>query len=183
MNEMMKKAAVVLPAAMAVLALWSGAHVSARGEDLLAKFNGGIATSPVGSLVGVNPDGSFQNVTQNIVRGVKPAGGAWRIADLKAEVDANGHITVKGRGLVLAGGDRIGQSLQLAVGATLICGAAAPFAEHATATLTKLDLNGDFRIDDDLLPVPTECASPVLLIRSNGNGVWLAAGVPDLREE
>jgi hypothetical protein len=180
---MMKKAAVMLPAAVAALALWSGAHVSARAEDLLAKFDGGIGTSPVGSLLGANPDGSFQNVTQNVVRGVKPAGGAWRIADLNAHVEANGRITVKGRGLVLAGGDRIGQSLQLSVGATLICEAAAPFVEHVTATSTKLDINGDFRIDDDLLPVPTECASPVLLIRSNGDGPWLAAGVPDRREE
>lgn len=179
---MMKKAAVILPTAVTVLALW-GAHVSARGQDLLAKFDGGIATSPVGSLVGPNADGSFQNVTQNVVRGVKPAGGAWRIADLKATVDTDGRITVKGRGLVLAGGDRIGQSLELSVGATLICDATAPVVEHATATLTKLDINGDFRIDDQLLPVPTECASPVLLIRSNGNGPWLAAGIPDHREE
>ena len=181
---MMKKAAVMLPAAVAVLALWSGAPVSARGRDFLARFEGGIGVHPVGSLVGPqNPDGSFQNVSQNIVRGVRPAGGAWRIDDLKATVDADGRITVRGRGLVLAGGDRIGQSLQLAIRATLICEATTPFVEHTTAEQTQLDVNGDFRLDDQLFPVPTECASPVLLIRSAGNGTWLAAGLPKLQDE
>jgi len=41
-----------------------------------------------------------------------------------------------------------------------------------------LDANGDFRIDDVLDSVPSECASPVLLIRNTG-GAWFAAGIVD----
>ena len=62
--------------------------------------------------------------------------------------------------------------------ATLICEAAAPFIEHST-TLTGVPLapNGDFKIDDVLVPMPDGCASPVLLIRTASGGTWFAAGI------
>ena len=64
--------------------------------------------------------------------------------------------------------------------ATLICEAAAPFVQHNTALAgVPLEPNGDFVIDDTLTIVPTECPSPVLLIRNTG-GVWFAAGIPAL---
>src|SRR5262249_56741897 len=55
--------------------------------------------------------------------------------------------------------------------------AAAPFIEHST-TLTGVPLapDGDFKIDDVLVPMPDDCASPVLLIRSANGGNWFAAG-------
>ena len=34
-----------------------------------------------------------------------------------------------------------------------------------------------FRIDDTVNPAPSDCLSPVLLIRSSGNGVWFAVGI------
>jgi hypothetical protein len=40
-----------------------------------------------------------------------------------------------------------------------------------------LELDGNFRIDDELDSVPASCASPVLLIR-NTVGTWFAAGIP-----
>jgi hypothetical protein len=62
--------------------------------------------------------------------------------------------------------------------ATLICEAAAPFVERSTdLTGVALEADGDFRIDDVLVPAPTDCASPVLLIRNTG-GAWFAAGIP-----
>ena len=65
--------------------------------------------------------------------------------------------------------------------ATLICEATAPFTElNTTATGVPLAANGDFRIDDTLTPMASECASPVLLIRSAGNRSWFAAGIPKL---
>jgi len=63
--------------------------------------------------------------------------------------------------------------------ATLICEAALPFTQHNTASVA-LAPNGDFIINDTLNPAPDECASPVLLIRSSGSGVWFAAGIPNL---
>jgi len=155
-------------------------QVSARERDLLARFEGGIGVIPVTGGAGpVNADGTFPNVKLNIVRGVSPAG-PWRIADLRAEVFTDGRIQVRGRGLLLASGNSIGTNANQSVFATLICEAAAPFVQRNTAvTGVPLAPNGDFRIDDTLSEIPTECASPVLLIRSLG-GAWFAAGIPDL---
>jgi hypothetical protein len=43
-----------------------------------------------------------------------------------------------------------------------------------------MEPNGDFQIDDTLQQVPSECPSPVLLIRNTPGGVWFAAGIPKL---
>jgi hypothetical protein len=155
-------------------------QVSARERDLLARFEGGIGVIPVTGGAGpVNADGTFPNVRLNVVRGVSP-GSPWRITDLRAEVFSDGRIQVRGRGLLLASGNSIGTNANQSVFATLICEASAPFVErNTTVTGVRLATNGDFRIDDTLSSVPTECASPVLLIRNTG-GVWFAAGIPDL---
>jgi hypothetical protein len=165
-------------AAIVLTLVGIGGHVSAQ-SDFLARFEGGIGVIPVSSGAGTaNPDGTLPNVRLNVVRGVNPGGGPWRIAELRAEVDADGHIKVKGRGLLLASGNSIGQNANQRVFATLICEAAAPFVLHSTASTVPLAANGDFRIDDTLTSVPSECPSPVLLIR-NAGGVWFAAGVPE----
>jgi hypothetical protein len=175
--EVVKKTLVILSV------LGMVAHVSARGSDSLARFDGGIGVIPVSNGAGpINADGTFPNVKLNIVRGVVPGGGPWTIADLKAEVDTNGHISVRGRGLLLANGNAIGQNNNQHVFATLICEAAAPFVEHNTTFAVPLAPNGDFRIDDVLNPVPSNCPSPVLLIRNTG-GVWFAAGIPKFDDE
>jgi hypothetical protein len=164
-----------------LLAIGVVGTVSARQSDLLARFEGGIGVIPVQNGAGpVNADGTFPNVRLNIVRGVPPGAGPWRIADLRAEVFTDGRIQVRGRGLLLASGNSIGRNANQSVFATLICEAAAPFVERNTTTTgVPLAPNGDFRIDDTLSLVPTDCASPVLLIRNTG-GTWFAAGIPDL---
>ncbi len=157
--------------------------VSAHERDTLASFEGGIGVIPAATGAGpVNPDGTLPNVKPNVVRGVPPGAGPWRIADLKADVDIYGRIRVRGRGLLLASSNSIGQNANQRVFATLICEAAAPFTERST-TLTgvPLEANGDFRIDD-VLPAPSGCQSPVLLIR-NTAGVWFAAGIPKLADD
>ena len=160
-----------------------GARAGAAERDALARFEGGIGVITVASVAGtVNGDGSFPNVKLNIVRGVPPGVGPWRIADLRAEVDTDGSIRVRGRGLLLASGNGIGTNANQRVFATLICEASAPFFEHSTNPAgVPLALNGDFRIDDTLDSVPSDCASPVLLIRNLG-GLWFAAGIPKLGE-
>jgi hypothetical protein len=170
-------------AAVALLALGIVGGVSAHERDL-ARFDGGIGVIPVSNGAGpMNPDGTFPNVRLNVVRGVMPGAGPWRIADLRADVDADGRIRVRGRGLLLASGNSIGQNANQKVFATLICEAAAPFVEHSTdLTGVPLDADGDFRIDDTLNPLPSDCPSPVLLIRNTG-GVWFAAGIPKLGDD
>src|SRR5689334_24697921 len=153
-------------------------------QDVLARFQGGIGAIPVANGSGpANPDGTLPNVKLNIVRGVPPGAGPWRIADLRAVVDIHGRITVRGRGLLLASGNSIGQNANQRVFATLICEAAAPFVERSTALAgVPLDPDGDFRIDDVLNPAPVDCANPTLLIRNTG-GVWFAAGIPRFGEK
>jgi hypothetical protein len=176
-HEMMNKVAVILM----VLGI---VGVSARERDALARFEGGIGVIPVANGAGpMNLDGTFPNVKLNIVRGVPPGAGPWRIADLRADVDLEGRIRVRGRGLLLASSNSIGQNANQRVFATLICEAAAPFTERSTDLAgVPLEANGDFRIDDVLAPSPSDCQSPVLLIRNTG-GVWFAAGIPKLGDD
>ena len=143
----------------------------------LVQFDGGIGVIPVSSVVGTGAAPAAIN--RNVVRGVPPPGQIWVIRDLKASIKDDGRIRVDGRGLLLGGGDKIGGTNDQSVFATLICDAAAPFASHnTTLTGVPLEPNGDFRIDDVLSPAPpTDCASPVLLIR-NVAGAWFAAGIP-----
>ena len=152
---------------------------AAAADGVIAKFDGGIGVHPVSNIAGTaNADGTFPNVTRNVVRGINPAGQIWVIERLRAEVRDDGRIRVDGKGLVLAGGNNIGRATGQSVFATLICEAAAPFTEHNTnPNGVPLDANGDFRIDDALLPAAFECASPVLLIRNAAGGTWFAAGI------
>jgi hypothetical protein len=117
------------------------------------------------------------------VKGVNP-GAPWRIADLNANIDPDGHIRVVGRGLLLATGNSIGTNARQSVHASLFCTSGTNVTEHDTNLAgVALDANGDFRIDDYLSTVqPTPCGSPVLLIRNVG-GVWFAAGIPKLETD
>jgi hypothetical protein len=174
----MVKRAVVVVFILGVVGI-----VSAQGHDFIARFEGGIGVIPVSNGAGpANPDGTLPNARLNVVRGVSPGAGPWRIAELRADVDSAGHIKVRGRGLLLASGNSIGQNANQSVFATLICEAAAPFVEHNTGSSVPLEENGDFRIDDTLNPVPADCPSPVLLIRNTG-GVWFAAGIPKFGDD
>ena len=180
---MLKKTVVILVALGMVGAVRAHAQEFGRVRDLLVRFDGGIGVQPVANVAGAaNADGTFPNVKQNVVRGVLP-GTPWRIADLRADIRTDGRIKVRGRGLLLASGNNIGQNGNASVFATLFCEATAPFVEHSTTFTVPLELNGDFRIDGTLDSVPSDCSSPVLLIRNKGNGVWFAAGIPKLGDD
>ncbi|MFL5438225.1 MAG: hypothetical protein ACJ79W_03620 [Myxococcales bacterium] len=161
--------------AFAVVVCVAAVHrVSA--DDALVKFKGGIGVIPVSAGQGAAATATV--VTRNIVRGIQPPGQLWVIADLRAEVKTDGRISVRGKGLLLAGGNGIGTNAGQSVRATLICDVAGTLV-HSTG-LVELEPNGDFRIDDVLSPAPPDvCASPVLLIR-NPAGAWFAAGIEDL---
>jgi hypothetical protein len=169
-----------------------GLPLSTFAGDSLVKFKGGIGVLPVSNISGTatNPptNSIFPEVTRNIVRGVNPPGQIWVIADLRADVKADGlgSIKVRGKGLLLGGGNAIGGTNNARVFATLICGPLpnGPFTFHSTeSTLgVLLEPNGDFRIEDQLNPVPFDCANPVLLIR-NLAGAWFAAGIVNLKND
>ena len=124
----MKRTALI----MAIAALIGSVATQAR--DLLVRFDGGVGVIPAAAGAGpANADGTLPNVKSNIVRGVPPGAGPWRIADLRAEVDVDGRIRVRGRGLLLASSNSIGQNANQSVFATLICEAdrAVCGAQHA----------------------------------------------------
>jgi len=174
---------MVKTVAVFLVALGMSSAALAGERDVLVRFDGGIGVIPVQNGAGpVNADGTFPNVKLNVVRGVSPGAGPWRIADLTADIYTDGRIRVRGRGLLLASSNSIGQNANQSVFATLICEAAAPFVEHNTTFTVPLDADGDFRINDVLSPAPSDCASPVLLIRNKG-GVWFAAGIQKLDDD
>jgi hypothetical protein len=173
-DNTMKRALVLSPFLVALFAL------SAVADDTLVQFRGGIGVLPVAG--GVGQEATAEVVNRNIVRGVQPAGQIWVISALTADVKVDGRIHVDGRGLLLGGGNAIGLNGNASVFATLICEAGAPFTQRSTAPAgVPLAANGDFRIDDVLVPAPpAACDSPVLLIRNaEPHPVWFAAGFPE----
>ena len=141
-------------------------------QEATLKFRGGIGVIPV---TGVAANGA---ANLNVVRGVTP-GAPCRIEDLAADIAADGHIHVVGRGLLLASGNGIGSNAGQRVHVTLFCGAATSATAHSsTLAGVPLESDGDFRIDDFLSPIPQgTCTTPVLLVQNAGD-VWFAAGIP-----
>ena len=145
---------------------------ASQADDALLSFNGGIAVDPVSGITGTG------GPALNVVRGVSPGGVNWVISKLDATIDVSGRIKVRGRGLLLAGGNGIGTNGGQSVHAILFCGPAATATAHSTpAAGVPLAANGDFEIDDRLTPAPPNpCATPVLLI-ANPAPRWFAAGI------
>ena len=138
---------------------------SASAQNLV-RFSGGIGVIPTGS-------------TNTTVRTVLAAGQIWVIRDLAADVKQDGSIRVDGRGLLLGAGNGVGSNANQSVFATLFCANDGNVQHSSTLAGVPLEVDGDFRIDDTLSPLPPNpCTSPVLLIRSAASGSWFAAGIP-----
>jgi len=169
-GDVMKKKMLGLGLALATVVTLSafGGH-----GNSLVRFSGAIGVDPISNVV-VN--GTTTTVSPNVVRGISPSGQIWRIADLDATVTTDGRIRVRGRGLLLGGGNNIGTNANQSVFATLFCGSASSSTDQAGVAL---DSDGDFTINDVLSPLPgNTCDSPVLLIRTAaGAHPWFAAGI------
>ena len=167
--------------ALALLVLSAGLQAH-TGTKTLLRFEGGIGTDPLTASNGAD--------VLNVVRGVSPAGRAWRIDKLRASIGKNGSINARGNGLLLASGDVIATRAGVTqVLATLACGP----ANNATlfhSAPAAFDTAGNFQIGGTLTQdgvntavLPPACENPVLLIRTVGAngapGTWLAAGIPD----
>ena len=164
---------LVLVAAVALSAFGAGKH------NNVLNFSGAIGVIPVSNVV-VN--GPTTTVSANVVRGIQPSGQIWRIADLDARIANDGHIRVRGRGLLLGGGNAIGTNGGQSVFATLACGSASAATVSSTNEAgVALDSDGDFTIDDVLSPLPpSTCDTPALLIRTAaGAHPWFAVGIED----
>jgi hypothetical protein len=136
---------------------------AAMASDALVRFDDGIGVQPL--KAGPAP---------NTVLGVNPGGFPWVISRLRADVGADGSISVDGRGLLLAGGNGVGTTGGQSVRARLFCAGVAA----GDSDLVPLDASGDFRINGMLNQTPPNpCNAPVLLI-VNAGGAWFAAGIP-----
>jgi hypothetical protein len=161
----------------AVIALGAAAGIfaaPAMAASTLVKFDRGIGVDPVAGITAGAP-------VLNTVKGVPPGGKPWTIAKLKVTVKDDGSISAKGEGLVFAATDNIGTSTPVAqVAASLFCGSDP--SNRFDSAAVPISVNGNFEIGGSLSPMPpTNCATPVLLIRNAPNGVpgaWFAAGVP-----
>ena len=158
------------------LAILSG---NVAGQTTVAIFDGGIGSQP---LAGAPP-----NVIVNDVRGVPPGGRPWEIRKLKATVrteDGRASIVVKGKGLILGGGNSIGlPGVPREVAATVFCGTNEAFNSASVMT----NAAGDFEIKSPLVTsagntvLPEPCMPATLLIRNAPGGTpgaWFAAGIP-----
>jgi len=151
--------------------LVSASTLPSMAADGRIEFDGGIGSTPFASAGGA--------VVPNDVRGIAPGGRPWVIGKLRASVRADGHISVKGEGLLLGGGNSVGlPAIPRQVVATVFCGEAA-----YNSAAVNLDAQGNFAIKGALTGVlPSPCATPILLIRNfaaGAPGAWFAAGIPE----
>jgi hypothetical protein len=172
-----------------VLAFIAAGAVPAHADvPSYLRFDGAIGVDPLTAAGGVD--------APNTVRGIAPGGRAWVIRRLRATVEADGTIDVKGAGLLFASGEAIAtRGPVTAVAATLTCGPADATARRFTSPSAPLDVFGDFRIkgvlsEDGLnaAVLPASCDNAKLLIRSFNTatgtaGAWFAVGIPAPHDE
>jgi hypothetical protein len=154
-----------------ILGIVIGAVALPAMADNVAKFNGGIGSQPAA----LGSDGKTFIV--NDVLGIPPGGRPWVIEELRAQLKEDGRLSVRGEGLLLAGGAVVGTRGGVTqVVATLFCnGNLTGFSSGAV----PLSVDGDFEISEKLHGIPNLCASPILLIRNaTSPGAWFAAGIP-----
>jgi hypothetical protein len=155
--------------ATGALALAAMVPITADAAQALLRFDGGIGETPVSTVAATGL------ATPNVVQGISPGGQPWVISALHASVGENGQIRVDGRGLLLGGGNGIGTNAGQKVKAILFCNGVRSETDPAGVALEP---DGDFRIDDQLTPVPLgPCNTATLLITNTANR-WFAAGIP-----
>jgi len=126
---------------MVLAGLATRGQVRANQSDVLVRFDDSVGVTPILSFAPPqNVDLTFANVALNVVRGVNPSGNPWKIDELTGVIHDDGRISVGGRGLMISGGDLIGQSLTLRIFATLVCelmppsSSTRPTATHSRST-------------------------------------------------
>ena len=172
-------------AALLGAALFASEAARAQPGGVVAQFDGGIGVIPA-TWAGANnaaPTGGA--AAANNVNDTPPAGRPWGIADLKAEIFADGSFDIRGKGLIFTGGGNIGRSGNVSVRARLYCGPGGAGGKFTSEETVQLATDGDFRLRGQFPVVnqPLECPNAVLLILNAGAsaanaGGWFAAGIP-----
>jgi hypothetical protein len=165
---------------------------SVLAEEKL-EFDGGIGSHPSFSNTNTVPT---THINTN-VQGVPAGGQLWVVKSLRAVITDDGNISLRGKGLLLGGGNNIGtRGGPRQVVATLFTRATPtpPATTGATTAFNSefvdLDANGDFTIKGPLKDASGAAPlgylgdnidnRPILLIRTVTNGApgnWFAAGI------
>lgn len=153
---------------------------------------GSVTLSSADGPKGLNAHvvGSTPNVT---IRSVPSGPAPWVVQEGKAQVDNNGNVKIRVRGLLigngaLANGDPVPANLVGTVGpvtmvhAALTCGGpggGTPFTITNTPAV-PLSAQGNFRINAHIT-LPTTCDRPIILIRAGdaaAGGPFIASASP-----
>ncbi|HKP86877.1 MAG TPA: hypothetical protein VJZ26_12310 [Blastocatellia bacterium] len=151
----------------------------------LASATNAVADGP--KILNTQAFGSTPNIT---IRTVPSGGAPWVVDNGKVQLDPDGRLRVRVKGLLitegaLANGNPVPANLVgtvatvTAVHAALTCGGpgnGVPFTITSTDAV-PLSPDGDFEIDARI-SVPSVCAQPIVLIRigtPQAPGPWIAA--------
>jgi hypothetical protein len=143
--------------------------LAASAGDVLARFDAGFGSQPFALVSGA--------LAANRAHAIDPGGLPWAISKLKAVVRADGRISVRGEGLVLAGGNAVGTAGGVVqVTAAFFCG-----ENRFESPAVPLSRGGDFQIKREQLSpaLPSVCEAPTLLIRifrNEASANWIAGG-------
>ena len=154
---------LVIGSIVLALPLASGGVQASGGDDLLESSVIGI---PVGTVT---------------VRGVPGGAFPWVVSKGEAELDSNGKLKVKVKGLLFSAGPFVGTIGPVThVSASLTCeGDGLAAANSRTTGRVPLSPAGDAKIKGTIT-LPATCVGPIVLVRvANVNpttpGAWIAA--------
>jgi len=158
----------------------------------LASVTNAVASGP--KILNTSVFGSTPNIT---IRTVPSGGAPWVVDNGKVQLDPDGCLRVRVKGLVitsgaLANGNPVPDKLVgttagvTMVHAALTCGGpggGVPFTITSTDAV-PLSPAGDFEIDTNI-SIPSVCAQPIVLIRIGtpaAPGPWIAASSLDFKD-
>ena len=161
-NLKVKWAAFVLAISLAVSLAAQVSVASGKGKAIM-EFE---------SMVGVS--GPYVGAA-NPIRGINGGGIPWAIANGNGELQANGHLQVHVRGLVLAAGPKVGTNPAADFKAIVSClsiSNGSPETVNVSTGLFPATTTGNAEINAQVT-LPNPCIAPIIFVTSP-TGSWFA---------
>jgi hypothetical protein len=158
-----RKLLVVVVGAMSLVGA-TGVGVSAHEGGTLVEFE---------SMTGVSA--AVAGTTND--RGIKAGGAPWVIRSGRGEVDRNGNVRIRVKGLVIPVAPFNGTNPVANFKATVSCLTPTGVVNVSTAELFPANSAGDSRINGTVA-LPNRCNHPIVFVVSPG-GSWFAMSNPE----